>query len=124
MSKIHIGKKIREVVDKSHFSIVEFAKRINLSRDGAYKIFAKEYIDTDQLKHISKVLKHDFFNYYSVDLMELKDPKDKFGYATKDELAQSNREVISFIKSEFSKLREELSLKNESYKIKRKSRKK
>jgi hypothetical protein len=124
MSKIHIGKKIREVVDRSHFSIVEFAKRINLSRDGAYKIFAKEYIDTDQLKQISKVLKHDFFNYYSLDLIELKDPKDKFGFATRDELTQSNREIITFIKGEFSKLREELSLKEESYKIKRKPRKK
>ena len=63
MAKIHIGKKIREVVDKSAFTIVEFAKAINLSRDGAYKIFAKEYIDTDQLKKISETLQHDFFNY-------------------------------------------------------------
>ena len=91
MAKIHIGKKIKEIVDKSAFTVVEFAKAINLSRDGVYKIFAKEYIDTDQLKKISEILRHDFFNYYSTELGELKDPSNQFGYATKDDLEQLKR---------------------------------
>jgi hypothetical protein len=93
MAKIHIGKKIREVVDKSNFSIVDFARSINLSRDGAYKIFAKEYIDTQQLKKISKVLKHDFFVYYSADLSETKEPREKYGYVTKDDFETLKRMV-------------------------------
>jgi len=95
MAKIHIGKKIREIVDKSNFSIVDFAKSINLSRDGAYKIFAKEYIDTDQLKKISRVLKHDFFSYYSAELSETKEPKDKYGFATKEDIEILRRIVES-----------------------------
>jgi len=93
MAKIHIGKKIKELVDKSPFTIVAFAKSINLSRDGAYKIFGKEYIDTEQLKHISKVLHHDFFSYYSADFQELKDPANKFGFATKEDFEHLKRMV-------------------------------
>ncbi|MES2679562.1 MAG: hypothetical protein V4635_06735 [Bacteroidota bacterium] len=98
MSKIHIGKRIREVLDKSAFTVVDFAKSINLSRDGAYKIFAKEYIDTDQLKQISKVLKHDFFGYYSADLPELKDPANKYGPPSRDEFESLKRLIESLEK--------------------------
>jgi len=86
MAKVHIGKKIKEVVEKSHYSVVEFAKLINLTRDGAYKVFAKEIIDTEQLNKISRVLNHDFFKYFSQDLLAVKEPKDSFGYATKDDV--------------------------------------
>ena len=64
MSKIHIGKKIQDVVDNSSYTIVAFAKEIGLTRDGVYKIFKKESIDTEQLQKISKVLDHNFFSYY------------------------------------------------------------
>ena len=93
MSKIHIGKKIREVVDKSTLTIVEFARSINLSRDGAYKIFAKEYIDTGQLKKISKVLKHDFFSYYSAELPELKEPPGLYGQPPNDGIDDLKRMI-------------------------------
>jgi hypothetical protein len=86
MSKVHIGKKIKEVLDKSHYTVIEFAKLIGLTRDGVYKIFAKEFIDTDQLNKISKVLNHDFFKHFSQDLSLLKEPKDTFGYASKDDV--------------------------------------
>src|SRR4051812_30877873 len=87
VSKVHIGKKIREVLKKAGYSsVAEFAKEINLSRNGAYKIFNKEFIDTDLLRKISKVLKHDFFFYYSTDLALLQEPKEAFGFATKEEL--------------------------------------
>jgi len=68
MAQVHIGKKIKEVVGKSNFSVTEFAKNINRSRDVAYKIFAKENMDTGLLQQICKVLEHDFFNYYSQEL--------------------------------------------------------
>lgn len=116
-ASIHIGKKIKEVLDKTPISVVDFAKSINLTRNGAYKVFEKETIDTGQLQAISKVLKHDFFNYYENEPLVLKEPKEKVGYVTKEELAQSSREIIQLVKSEFEKLREELSLKKESYKI-------
>lgn len=58
--KVHIGKKIQEVVDNSSFTIVAFAKEIGLTRDGVYKIFKKESIDREQLQKISKV----FFAYF------------------------------------------------------------
>ena len=68
MGQVHIGKKIKDVVNKSSYSVTEFAKKINRSRDVAYKIFAKENMDTGLLQKISRVLNHDFFNYYSKEL--------------------------------------------------------
>ncbi|MCE3227031.1 MAG: hypothetical protein K0S32_1582 [Bacteroidetes bacterium] len=107
MAGLHIGKKIKEMVDKSHFTITDFAKSINLTRDGAYKIFAKENIDTSQLRQICKVLNHDFFAYYSKDVPVTKEPKDAYGYATKDELnALTN--VVQTLVQEIEKLRESL----------------
>jgi len=118
MSKLHIGKKIKEVWKKSRMKGTEFAAAINRDRQVIYDIFKRESIDTELLQSISNVLHHDFFSYYSSETDLVKEPKEKFGYATKDELAQSNRELINFIKNEFSKLREELSVKKEPRKVK------
>lgn len=123
MSRIHIGKKIKEVWRKSRLKGTEFASLINRDRQVIYDIFKRESIDTELLQQISKVLNHDFFSYYSHETVLVKDPRDKFGYATKDELASATREIESFIKLEFSKLRDELGIKKESYKSAKKSSK-
>ena len=97
MAQVHIGKKIKEVVAKSDFSVTEFAKKINRSRDVAYKIFAKEHMDTTLLQRICNVLEHDFFSYYSNELAfnryagndasgVLNDPET--GYGKKEEMKQ------------------------------------
>ncbi len=106
MSKIHIGQKIREILDKSHFSVVDFAKSINITRDGAYKIFEKERINTALLQKISDVLEHDFFSYYT-STPQTKENKGNYGYATRDELHQLTHTVQLLVK-EIEKLREEI----------------
>lgn len=88
MSKFHIGRKIKEVLDQKPFTVVDFAKSINLTRNGAYKVFEKETIDTGQLQAISKVLEHDFFSYYHSAALQVKEHKEGYGYATKAELAE------------------------------------
>jgi hypothetical protein len=99
-AKIHIGKKIKEVLDKTPMSVVDFAKSINLTRNGAYKVFEKETIDTGQLQTISKVLNHDFFAYYeSVELNSVKENKSEYGYATKDELEEVKYAMLKMSKT-------------------------
>jgi hypothetical protein len=94
-ASIHIGKKIKEVLDKTPLSVVDFAKKINLTRNGAYKVFEKETIDTGQLQAIGKVLNHDFFNYYEQSLSpQLKEPKSDYGYATKSELSEITHALL------------------------------
>jgi hypothetical protein len=123
MSKIHIGNKIREVLDKSHFSVVGFAKSINITRDGAYKIFEKERINTALLQKISDVLEHDFFNYYSSSAQTVKENKGNYGYATKDELLNLTQTVKLLVK-EIEKLREELSVNPKTSPVKKSAKKK
>lgn len=62
---IHVGKKIREEIDKQNFSVTLFAKKINRSRNVVYDIFKRESIDTDLLNKIGKILNCDFFSMYS-----------------------------------------------------------
>lgn len=106
---IHIGKKIKEILDKSSLSVVDFATSINLTRNGAYKVFEKETIDTGQLQTISKVLNHDFFKYYE-SVSAVKESKTDYGYATKEDLTLVTQAIFNIAK-ELEKLREELALK-------------
>jgi hypothetical protein len=125
MSKVHIGKKVEEVVKKAGLTAIRFSKLMNMTRDGAYKIFAKEIIDTDQLNKISVVLKHDFFKYFSDELQMVQDPKDPFGFATKEELnslgKSLEKSLENTIQKEFAKIREEL-FQKDGLKKKRKNK--
>ena len=102
MSKvqIHIGKKIREVLDKTPISVVDFAKSINLTRNGAYKVFEKETIDTGQLQTIGKVLNHDFFAYYEQSPSTAKETNPEYGYATKAEMADLAHMILKLTRAE------------------------
>ena len=99
-ANIHIGKKIKEVLDKTPMSVVAFAKSINLTRNGAYKVFEKETIDTGQLQTISKVLHHNFFVYYeSIELSGFKENKSDYGYAAKTEFEDVKYTMLKMSKT-------------------------
>lgn len=59
---MHIGLKIKEVLEESGMSVPEFADSLPCTREHAYKIFKKEHLDTDLLLSICRILHHDFFN--------------------------------------------------------------
>jgi hypothetical protein len=121
-ANIHIGKKIKEVLDKMPISVVDFAKSINLTRNGAYKVFEKETIDTGQLQTISKVLNHDFFNYYEQNPSSTaKESKSEYGYATKDEVANLAHAILKLTKA-VERIEEQLPKKKVA--VKKKSSKK
>ena len=64
MKQIHIGKQIKEVFEKKGFTVAEFARRINKSRENVYSIFKRKTLDTGLLLTISKILEYDFFIIY------------------------------------------------------------
>ena len=64
---MRIGNKIKEVLKERGLTVSEFARRINTSRENVYGIFRRQTIDTGLLLKINKVLRHDFFQYYSGD---------------------------------------------------------
>lgn len=105
MAQVHIGKKIKEVVGESRFTVAEFAEKINRTRDVAYKIFAKSNIDTGLLQKISLVLEHDFFNYYSHELPMVKEP-GKVGYTKKTDLITSMGEELKAFKKHLNEMEE------------------
>ena len=64
MASIHIGKKIQAVFKKSSITMVDFTRKLDLTRQMGYDIFERKNINTDLLLRISKILNHDFFEYY------------------------------------------------------------
>lgn len=105
MAHVHIGKKIKEVVGQSYFTVIEFAEKINRSRDVAYKIFAKGNIDTGLLQKISQVLEHDFFNYYSHELPMVKE-SGKIGYVKKIDLITSLGDELKTFRKKLAEIEE------------------
>lgn len=106
--KVHIGKKIKEVLTQSRLKKTEFADLINISRTVVYDIFKRETIDTGLLQTISKVLNHDFFSYYDhLHPGHVKEPKSEYGFATKSELMEVAQSV-KLLAREIERLREEL----------------
>lgn len=65
---LHIGEKIQQHIKDSNITIKGFADMINKERSNVYDIFKRESIDTGLLAIISKVLKYDFFKFYSDEL--------------------------------------------------------
>lgn len=53
---MHIGEKIKDIIDSNEVNVTDFAKKINRSREYVYTIFKKEEMDTGLLKQIAKAL--------------------------------------------------------------------
>jgi hypothetical protein len=66
---IHIGQLIEQHFDASGLTLSAFAEKAYLQRQNVRKsVFAKNSIDTETLLRISKVLRHNFFQYYQTNL--------------------------------------------------------
>lgn len=118
MSKIHIGKKIKDVLDNSPMKAVELAKKISLTRVGLYKIFEKESIATDQLQKISTALKHDFFVYYQSELNLVSDTEPRYGFAAKEDVEELTR-IVSELAKNMAKLQQDISKISKSKVVKK-----
>lgn len=67
---IHIGKLIEEELRNQERSVTWFAEKLCYERTNAYSIFKRESIDTLLLLKISRILHHDFFQYYQEELQK------------------------------------------------------
>jgi transcriptional regulator with XRE-family HTH domain len=66
--QIHIGELILKRMDELGMTRSELARRIGTSSQNLGKILKRRSTDTQRLLKISKALKMDFFQYYSVQL--------------------------------------------------------
>lgn len=71
---IHIGKRIKEVLDEQGKSANWLAEQIPCERSNVYNIFRRKGIGIDLLYIVSTLLEHDFFSELS---KEWKEENDK-----------------------------------------------
>lgn len=118
---VHIGQKIEELVRIKRFPIVEFARKINTTRNNVYNIFSRESIDTELLRKICEILEFDFFQFLSernklssggMDLSIVKDQKTT--YKSVGAKSESNlKDLILLLQKENEQLKERLTDKEE-----------
>lgn len=66
MTKIHIGKLIKEKFRNSGYTTTELAAILHCDRTNIYRIFNRQSIDCELLNNISKALHYDFLKEYSL----------------------------------------------------------
>ncbi len=94
---VHIGQKIKLVLEESRIPVTEFAAKINKSRTVVYNIFERKTIDTGLLFKICKVLEHDFFNYYLENVSWVV-KESQAAYQSKNDLAALKEELQQYKK--------------------------
>ena len=60
----NIKDKIKEIAHQQGMSLPQLARKLNMTRDGLYKILRTNDLKTSRLLQISRVLNHNFFKYY------------------------------------------------------------
>lgn len=65
--EIHIGELVKSVVKQRELKDVEFAKKVNKSRQNVYDLYQRDNVDVKFLLTISEVLNYDFFKHFARD---------------------------------------------------------
>ena len=66
----HIGQLIKAELARQGRSITWLAAQVNCTRENMYKLFQRQWINTDLLFQISKALDYDFFKVCSEHLQK------------------------------------------------------
>lgn len=69
---MHVGLRIKEVMDNQGRSVIWLSKQIACERTNVYNIFSRKDINTNLLRQISLVLDHDFFKELSDEIKKKK----------------------------------------------------
>ena len=72
---MHIGQRIKEVLEQRHKPVTWLAKEINCERTNVYNIFARKDINTGLLTKLGIILEHNFFNELSDDFSKTEKAK-------------------------------------------------
>lgn len=64
---MHIGQRIKEVLDERKKPVTWLAREINCERTNVYNIFSRKDISTGLLQRISTILNYDFFKELSLE---------------------------------------------------------
>jgi len=68
---VYIGQSIKEELERQERTVSWLARKLNCTRAGVYRIFAKNSIDTQLLSNISRVLHRNFFLLLADDVEQM-----------------------------------------------------
>lgn len=106
--KLHIGKIIREQLEKKGMNKSEFARKLNTTPQNVYGIFKRQSIDTGLLQKISETLEINFFMLYFSDKPKagiVREPAKLYGGNAED--AELKKKIL-LLESRNSELEKEI----------------
>ena len=65
--RIHVGELIKERLKEEGKSVVWLAQELGCHRTNVYNIFEKNSLDTNIIRRISIIMRHNFFDYLQED---------------------------------------------------------
>ena len=65
--RLHIGNLIKERLKEEHKTVVWLAQEQGCHRTNVYNIFEKCSLDTNTIRRISIIMRHNFFDYLQED---------------------------------------------------------
>lgn len=65
--KGHIGNKVRELMYEKRMKARELAKRLGVTPQGLYYLLRRSIWPTRHIEPLSKILSHDFGQYYQIE---------------------------------------------------------
>lgn len=68
---VHIGFTLKTYLKHHHITYDEMSRRLNMSLTGVSSMVARNTIDTGRLIQICESLKHDFFQYFSINIQDV-----------------------------------------------------
>lgn len=68
---VHIGKLIEKELRRQERSVTWFANKLCYERTNVYSIFKRQSIDTELLVRISRILNHNFLDYYNKEMNDM-----------------------------------------------------
>lgn len=112
-NRIHIGNRIKYLLDKNGMKKILFAEKLGYTKNGIYKIFENENINTDTLYNIADILNlsiTEFFvdNYNAENKPSLSSEPTMQYNENANKTPNKNNSELDILKSEFESLKKEI----------------
>lgn len=112
-NRIHIGNRIKYLLDKNGMKKILFAEKLGYTKNGIYKIFENENINTDTLYNIAEILNlsiTEFFveNYNAENKPSLTSEPTMHYNENANKMPNKNNAELDILKSEFESLKKEI----------------
>ena len=100
---MHIGKKLKKLVEERKVNQTEFAEQIGRKREYLYELYKKEHINTELLQIIAKYFSVSMSYFFDEDDNNVNEPLSVYGESIQDKYIKNLEREIERLNKELEK---------------------